>query len=183
MSNSYTDNFSPKGKKYYFNNANEDFCYKTRNGVCSLDLPEEEVRLIPSEEYPGEDDVNYCRNIYKSIIEKGQKYPVFLCRNKCGHYTFDDGQHRMCIAGKKGLRLRAEISENDSNCYVCYRENKIKESISYVEDLVRSTLPQKTLFHKVLSIERKSNFQDSLEGWKKELDEFQLEKVRDYREL
>jgi hypothetical protein len=44
VSNAFSDNFNPSGKKYYFNNANEDFCYKTRKGICSLDLTEEEVR-------------------------------------------------------------------------------------------------------------------------------------------
>jgi hypothetical protein len=85
-------------------------------------------------------------------------YPVYLCRSKCGHYTFDDGQHRTCIASKKGLRLIAVITDNDDVCGVCYRENEIKESIYCVEGLVRNTTPQKTIFHKILGIERKVLF-------------------------
>lgn len=175
--------FNPKGKKYYFNYCTEDFCYKTRHGVCSLDLTEDEAKSIPTDEYPGEDDVNYCRNIYKSIIKDGQKHPVYINNNKCGHYTFDDGQHRVCIASKKGLKLRVEIHQNNEICHVCYRENKIKNSISNVEEMVKKTTPQKTIINKILKTEPRSTFQDSLDKWKKDLSDYQLEKERDFREF
>jgi hypothetical protein len=177
------EEFNPKGKKYYFTSCTEDFCYKNRHGICSLDLTEDKVRSVPTEKYPGEDDVNYCRDIYKSILKDGQKYHVYINSNKCGHYTFTDGQHRTCIASKKGLKLRAEIYQGNEVCEVCSRENKIQNSIINVEDMVKKTTYRKTIVQKNLRIEPKSNFQDSLDKWKKDLSNFQSEKQRDFREF
>ena len=101
MGDLYVEAFDPKRKKYYFNNCTEDFCYKTRHGICSLDLTEDETKSIPIEVHPMKDNVNYCRNIYKSIIKNRQQYPVYISSNKCDHYTFNDGQYRTCIASKK----------------------------------------------------------------------------------
>ena len=183
MGDLYVEEFNPKRKKYYFTSCTEDFCYKNRHGICSLDLTEDKVRSIPTEEYPGEDDVNYCRDIYKSIIKNGQKQTVYINSNKCGHYTFTDGQHRVCIASKKGLKLRAAVNQSNEICHVCYRENKIQNSIKNVEDMVKRTTPRKTIFHMILRIEPQSNFQDSLDRWKKDLSDYQSEKERDFREF
>lgn len=183
MKNLIVNNFNPENKEYYFNNCNEDFCYKNRHGICSLDLSEDEIKSIPPEKYAGDADVNYCRNIYKSLIKDGQKYPIYLSINKCGHYTFTDGQHRTCIASKKGLKLIAEVHQNNDICRVCYGENKIKNSINNFEDRVKKTTPNKTIFDKILKREPKSCFQDSLDKCKKDLEDYQLEKERDFREF
>ncbi|MBZ9607945.1 hypothetical protein G9F73_009015 [Clostridium estertheticum] len=183
MGNLYVEEFNPKRKKYYYNNCTKDFCYKTKNGICSFDLTEDEVRSIPTEEYPGKDNVNYCRNIYKSLIKNRQQYPIYISSNKCDHYTFNDGQHRTCIANKKGLKLKAEVSQNDEICHVCYRENSIQNSIRSVENMVKQTTPRKTIFDKIKKIDPQSNFQGSLDKWKKDLSDYQLEKERDFREF
>lgn len=182
MKDFYIKDFSPKGKKYYFS-CSEDFCYKTKHGICSLDLTDDEVSFIPPDEYPRDDNVNYCRKIYKSIINEGQKYPIYICNNKCGHYTFDDGQHRVCIASKKELKLKAEVYQIDDLCHMCRRENKIINAISNVGKLVKETTPKKTILHYILRLEPQGNFQDSLDRWKKDLIDLQSEKEESYREF
>jgi hypothetical protein len=101
----------------------------------------------------------------------------------CGHYSFTDGQHRLCIASKKGLKLRAEVHHNDGVCGVCYREKKIQESIRIIEGMVSQTTPKKTIFNRVFMIEPKSCFQNSLDSWKQDLIDYQSEKERDFREF
>lgn len=179
----YVEEFNPKKKKYYFNNCTENFCYKTRHGICSFDLSEAEIRSIPTEEYSGKDNVNYCKNIYKSILKNGQQLPAYITSNKCGHYTFHDGQHRVCIASKKGVKLRAQVNSNDDICNVCYRENKIQNSIKYVDERLKITLPRKNIFDKIRRIEPQNSLQASLDKLKNKLSDYQLEKQRNFRKF
>ncbi|MBU3102045.1 MULTISPECIES: hypothetical protein [Clostridium] len=183
MGDLYVEAFDPKNKKYYFNNCYENFCYKTRHGICSLDLTEGEIKSIPMEVHPMKDNVNYCRDIYKSIIKNRQQYPVYISSNKCDHYTVKDGQYRTCIASKKGLKLKAQVSQNDRICSVCYRENRIKNSINDMENRVKKSTFRKVIFHKILRKEFQSNFKYSLDKWKKDLSDYESEKERDFREF
>lgn len=131
--------------------------------------------------FSGKDSFNYCRDIYKSIIKYGQKVPIYICYNSCNHYSIDDGQHRICIASKKRLRLKAYLSESNSICSVCYAENKIS-SIKKLQKKVNETTPKKTIFHKIFKLKPKESiFQDSLDIWKNKLTKHEIEKERDYR--
>lgn len=183
MGKLYIEEFNPKGKKYYFTSCNEDFCYKNRHGTCSLDLTEDKARLIPTGEYSMKNDVNYCRDIYKSLIEDGQKQIVYINSNKCGHYTFNDGQHRLCIASKKGLKLKTDVYQGNEVCDVCHRENNIQSSIKLVEDMLTETTYRKTIFQRILKLEPKNNCQNNLDNLKKKLSDYQLEKKIDFREF
>lgn len=177
--------FNPKGKEYYYTECNEDFCYKNKNGICSLDLTEEDVKNIGIEEdiYSYENKVNYCRDIYKSLIREGQKQLVYLNQGTCGHYTFTDGQHRVCIAARKGLKLNVQVYIDRDLCSICSQENKILKYIKDVEVMVSRTTPNRTIVNKLFKRYPKSVFQDSLDNWKKQLDEFQNYKKREYKKF
>lgn len=183
--------FNPRGKEYYYTACNEDFCYKNKYGVCSLDLSDEEAEKIDiklsSDEfykYRSKTNVQYCRDIYKSLLNNGQRYLVYLNQGTCRHYTFTDGQHRVCIAAKMGLKLNVKLYiDSEYTCRICNQEKKIKNAICNVEDMVRKTMPRRTIFHKILRIYPRSAFQDSLEKWKRDLDEFQLIKAMEYKKF
>lgn len=182
--------FNPKGKEYYYTACNQDFCYKNKNGICSLDLTEEEVKNI-NKNVDGEDyiycqknSVNYCRDIYKSLIKDGQKKLVYLNQKKCGHYTFTDGQHRLCIAARKGLKLDVQLYVDIKYpCRICIEENNITKNIKDVEEMVSKTTPKRTLIHKILKKYPQSIFQDLLYKWNGDLEEFQNRKKREYKKF
>lgn len=183
MESLYIENFNPKGKEYYFNACTEDFCYKTRHGICSLDLTEDEIALIQSEKYPKTDDVNYCRDIYQSILKDGQKSLILINSNKCGHYTFDDGQHRVCIASKKGLNLKADICQNNNVCHICRKENIIQKSISYAEASVKMNTYKRNILLKILNKKQRNYYEEELDKFKKNMSNYQIIKDRDFRKF
>ena len=84
---------------------------------------------------------------------------------------------------QKGLKLKAELSQNDNICRVCYRENSIQNSINDIESKINKSAHRKTIFHKILRKELQSDFKDSLDKWKKDLSDYQSEKERDFREF
>ncbi|WP_040210858.1 hypothetical protein [Clostridium polynesiense] len=182
MWNIPTEKFDPKGKQYYFSFCKQD-CYQAMHGKCSLDLSEDEVKLIPENDCEGDSKVSHCRNTYKSIISEGQSSPILITDNICNHYTVDDGQHRICIASKKGLMLEAYITKSDDVCHVCKKEEEIKESILYEEKKFKIFAPKKTIFQKIFNIEPKNLYQDSLDREKESLKQHQLEKESSFRQF
>lgn len=183
MGKLHVEEFNPKGKKYYFTSCNKDFCYKNMHGTCSLDLTEDNASLITTGEYSMKNDVNYCRDIYKSIVNDGQKQIVYINSHKCGHYTFNDGQHRLCIASKKGFKIRTDVYQANDVCAVCHRENNIESSIKFAQDMVTENTHKKTIFQKILKIEPKNYYQDNLDNLKKKLSDYQIENEIDFREF
>lgn len=182
--------FNPRGKEYYYTACNEDFCYKNKNGICSLDLTDEEVKNINRKfdkedyRYYQENSVSYCREIYESLMKDGQKHLVYLNKGTCGHYTFTDGQHRICIAARKGLKLDVQLHiDSEYPCWICMQESKILKSIKNVEDMVAKTTPRRNIIHKILKIYPRSTLQGSLDNWKKELEKFQAYKKTEYKEF
>lgn len=180
-------NFNPKNKTYYFNGCDEYFCHKTKYGVCSLDLSETEVinryKKYVKTRYDEEYDVNYCIKIYKSIIEEGQKYPIYLNLMKCGHYIFTDGQHRTCIAAKKNLNLNVELDIIDDICYECSEEKDLMHLIDVKKKRVLKTTPKRNIIHKLLKIYPQSEYMESLDSAKNQLEEFLERKERNLREF
>ena len=50
----------------------------------------------------------------------------------CRHYSFNNGQHRICVAAKLGVNLNIpskNINEQDNICQYCVREEIKKEKI------------------------------------------------------
>lgn len=96
-------------------------CYKKRTGVCSLDLSESEVLEENTTNFGYAGTSRYCRELYENFLEKGIQSPVYISQGSCGHYDIADGQHRLCIAKKKGLVAPAHLTEEYDTCNFCVR--------------------------------------------------------------
>lgn len=97
-------------------------CHLKFTGVCSLD------RWFPYKTKRIDGDANYhhCRNILKSIRREGITELIDIIKYTCGHYVFNDGQHRACIAKRKGITLKAIITTENNLCHIC--RNKAGEN-------------------------------------------------------
>lgn len=92
-----------------------DECHQKLTGTCSLDKPP-----ATGEQSGGEAGVHYCQRLYSWIEEYGFRWPVDIIKHPCGHYDFNDGQHRVCIAKKKGFEVSALVYvEEKHNCMFC----------------------------------------------------------------
>jgi hypothetical protein len=101
-------------------------CHKELTGTCSLD------RTVPDRSYDigGECDYDFCPNLLKSMtdgsypIEVARRMPIDILQLKCGHWEFNDGQHRTCIAMRKTLTVEAEVSTDSTRvCETCEDQN------------------------------------------------------------
>ena len=94
-------------------------CHKELTGTCSLD------RTVPdrSHDIGDESDYDFCTNLHKSMtegIEVARGMPIDILQLNCGHWAFNDGQHRTCIAMRKNLTVEAEVSTDSSRaCELC----------------------------------------------------------------
>lgn len=92
-------------------------CHQKHTGICSLE------RTVPdrTQDTGDESDYDYCPGLLVSIQQRGfeSRIPIELIKYQCGHYAFSDGQHRICIAKKKGLKALAKIYSQDGYCDVC----------------------------------------------------------------
>lgn len=116
-------NFSSKGKQFVFN-LDTYTCYRISTGTCSID----EVGIqIKEDPYASSYSVEYCPNLAASLNKFGvinQNYPIRVIKNTCGHYSIEDGQHRLCSAAKLGITLEVYVLEDESDCDVCYWKKK-----------------------------------------------------------
>lgn len=94
----------------------EGECHQRLTGTCSL----ERKRPDRSQDIGDECDYDYCPSLLRSLKKHGQIFRIDIIKHGCGHYGFNDGQHRTCIAKKKGLRLLALITSTpDFDCELC----------------------------------------------------------------
>jgi len=119
--------FDP-GEKELVMNLDAYSCYKERTGICSLDLEEGHVPEKRTANVGYAATSGYCRELYDSILRDGVSCPVYIEKNGCGHYNIADGQHRLCIAKKKGFDVPAYLSEWPEKCHFCIR---LKDNIFY----------------------------------------------------
>ena len=100
-------------------------CHKKFTGICSLD------RWVTFGVPKGDGDasVHHCRNIFSSIRKNGFIFAVDLIKNRCGHYSFNDGQHRVCIAKRRQLEVPAVVYEDKAeDCEYCRRSGRLEYS-------------------------------------------------------
>lgn len=102
----------------------EGECHKQRTGICSLDR----TRPDRSQDVGDESDYDFCPKLFRSLrngsVRLGRKMPVDIIEYKCGHFAFNDGQHRTCIAKRKNLTLEAEVSKDSKRlCRLCKGDN------------------------------------------------------------
>ena len=98
----------------------EGECHKQRTGICSL----YRTRPDRSHDVGDESDYDFCQTLFKSLRNGsdrlGRKMLVDIIEYKCGHFIFNDGQHRTCIAKRKNLSLEAEVSKDSQRlCRFC----------------------------------------------------------------
>ena len=104
------ESFSPKGKTFCFI-LNRDTCYRIYSGHCPLD-----TGVNPAKK---EGSSTYCKKLSLALYSTFQRDPVAIVKCKCGHYTFINGQHRTCIAGRLGYNIPVDYFEDDDNCAYC----------------------------------------------------------------
>lgn len=92
-------------------------CHQKLTGACSLE------RRQPDRSHDIGDECDYdvCPNLLKSMRKIGlhsmMQIDIIKCR--CGHYEFNDGQHRICIAQRKGIKIEALVTTVDNVCEMC----------------------------------------------------------------
>ena len=100
-------------------------CHKVLTGTCSL----ERTRPDRSQDVGDESNFDFCPQLLKSLtsgkypVSLARKMPVDIIQYKCGHFAFNDGQHRTCIAKRKNLSIEAEVSTDSKRlCGYCKGE-------------------------------------------------------------
>ncbi|MFN0107404.1 MAG: hypothetical protein ACKVZH_01000 [Blastocatellia bacterium] len=126
-------NIEPAKMMFVFE-LSESECHQILTGICSL-----EGKKPTGTQKRDESDYEFCTEMFEWISGKGdpkraplewwdEKLPVSLVKYSCGHYAFSDGQHRACIAKKKGLKLRAEVEVNNRLCDFCEGKPRSKHA-------------------------------------------------------
>lgn len=108
----------PSTMKFHYQFPLTDYtCYKLFSGTCSLEAPFDETVLAKAgAAYYRQKES--CQSLYIGI-KKGLTPPVEIVEHGCGHYSFVDGQHRVCIAQMKDIEIVAEIIEGIPECCFC----------------------------------------------------------------
>lgn len=106
------DCFDPSDKEFKFR-FTEDTCAQIRTGICQLQGFDSDAVVASHSEYPR------CQKILLGLINGTIKDVPCIYKCKCGHWMCVDGQHRICIAQKRGMTLKVEIEKCDEYCMVC----------------------------------------------------------------
>ncbi|KKB71978.1 MULTISPECIES: hypothetical protein [Bacillus] len=135
---------NPTKHSFYFRLSERD-CYKVRTGRCSLDLSDEEFKSLEGKEY---EYALRCRRLAAHYIKPDmhKKHSgIFASINACGHISFSDGQHRMCICKRSGVtKLLVYLSDNgDYVCHICQDKNKKLTAFEKLKQLLFNKSPRK----------------------------------------
>jgi hypothetical protein len=111
-------------------------CHAVATGACSL---EKERPADPAEMGEGEAHWDYCNNMLKWMrgeIADRQPFEEFCRRDtieigahNCGHYSFNGGQHRTCIAQRKGMKVYAIVEPAGDDCDNCKPKNPDNDDV------------------------------------------------------
>lgn len=135
--------FRPKGKTFCFNMTKYD-CYELSKKQCCVSY-KYISQIKHSQKYMDENSEKYCPNIARNILDKGFERnlkPVYLELCSCGHYTCDDGRHRVCLCGKLDIEMEVFIQKIDLKCLYCIRKEK---PIHHIKNLLSKEYYLKTL--------------------------------------
>jgi hypothetical protein len=102
-------------------------CHELLTGVCSLERAESDPA-----HHVGTAACNHCPDILAQLtgqrrggqqlaMSLARRYPITLVEHTCGHYSINDGRHRICIATKKLMEVLAVVLTDDLPCEICYR--------------------------------------------------------------
>lgn len=123
----FLEGFIPNGKSFVFN-FNSDTCDKLRCGECKIDeIAKNENCLKNLAKYQ---DESRCIKLAYSMLKNGfvceRCAEVLLYKYDCGHYRFNNGQHRTCIASKLDMPIRVEMKNLKGLCDACLNHGKSK---------------------------------------------------------
>jgi hypothetical protein len=144
------EKFKSKGKTFLFN-LNEYCCYgkkdKCHVQMDNLDLTREPLQYKTGHEM-------HCVILAECFLRRGYEdwiNRVLIQKNRCGHYSIIDGQHRLCISSKIDVPIIVYETEHNGLCTVCsiekenrkikflniFRKNKVEllKSRFYLEKL------------------------------------------------
>lgn len=118
--------FHPSGSTFDFRLGIYD-CYRRSEGCCSLEI--EEGKQVTTNEFEKfrDSDVAYCPALVNSLIKYGvtnNTSPVRIIKNSCGHYSVEDGQHRLCSSAARKIPIDVYVQDNPYECCVCHFNKK-----------------------------------------------------------
>lgn len=109
----------------------EEGCFAITNGTCPIT---QFCNLqIDENKYPRRSEFDYCPIMAKKMIDGtlNPTLPIQIYHHKkCGHYNFNDGRHRTCIAQHLhsigiNFDLVVYLYEPNDLCDIC-RRNQVK---------------------------------------------------------
>ena len=117
----------PATMEFHYQYPLDDYtCYRLHTGTCSLDLPCDDS-VVASNKHPYYQQEKACQSLLV-CLERGDAPPVEIVKYECGHYSFIDGQHRVCIAQKKDLWIPAITSDGGPTCCFCSCQKQKSET-------------------------------------------------------
>ena len=127
--------------KFTFN-FTKDTCSKLKTGICELD------RLDLASDRKQNDeclkDLSRCQRIYFGLIDKTIKTLPQIMKCECGHYICSDGQHRICVAQKKKLRLDVRmLGAINENCEKCMPTSENDNTVNVIIDGIKFSIIKK----------------------------------------
>lgn len=97
-------------------------CYELRTGLCDLNV-------TADVEYHNNHDMyvaycgkrGYCKAMAQAISDKKISLDnIVIGRFDCGHYSINDGQHRICVAKRMGIKaISLETYDTLGKCKYC----------------------------------------------------------------
>lgn len=122
------EHFDPSGKEFKFN-FTKHTCTQLSTGIC-------ELQDFHTDDNKG-DDLKYtrCQNILIGLMSgkiNSIKMIPYIHRCACGHWACTDGQHRICVAQKRGLTLKVEREDSNEECPDCYQYD-IDQEVEKIE--------------------------------------------------
>lgn len=130
----YITDFIPWDKTYCFK-FDKYNCFYKRRGVCSLKNVHIPADYKKSREYD-KWQKQFCPNLASSILQQGffqSADDVTVIKNTCGHYSMNEGQHRICICAKLKVPIKVLYAESDLECIVCGMSRRnIRKRLSYM---------------------------------------------------
>lgn len=109
MSNVKPKLITGKSVCFFFNTKN---CFKEASGICSLFANENFKNQYPNLEEKATPE--RCPKILELMqVPKSKLFPVYLYKYRCG-------QHRICVAGQKGLEIKVILGTiKNQDCDYC----------------------------------------------------------------
>ncbi len=116
----FIEGFIPNGKAFLFH-FSVNTCDKLKCGICKVDEIAKSENCIADIAIFAEE--SRCTRLAYSMLKNGfvceHWAEILIYKYDCGHYRFNNGQHRTCIASKINMPIRVEMKNLDGLCDAC----------------------------------------------------------------